>query len=571
MDDEEVERSTGNRKKRKFEFIDLSDSESSWSCPSSSSDDSEEDDYDDDDDDDDEDSENIGDEDWVDTAGPREPFPAHNRGVIHKDFGENPRPKDIFDNFFPQELVELIVNETNKYANKYINLRQMNRMQMEHSRDKSWRDTNPDEIRVLLALFILQGIVVKPAHEMYFSRSKIIDTPFFCKIMPRDRFQILLSFLHFNKRQERSKSNSNYDLLQIKPVLDMLSERWQLTYTPERDISIDESLLQWKGRFKWKIYVPRKRNKLGIKSYKLCESSTGYVYNLMIYSGDKTGIPDKIQDIDLENFDKPAQIVLTLMESLLNQGHRLYVDNFYASPKLFDALVEKKTDAVGTVRRNRKGMPKKLTLRNDTLAAYYRKKLMALKWISKREVYMLSTVHDNNMKTYSNIYKQPVTKPKVIFDYNRGMGGVDLSDQRIANYSLARRRTKKCYIKFFFHLLDITILNSFIIYKKCGHDITHLKFRTELIKDIIDHHLKGDGLRKRRTYEHDIAISQRLLGNHFICRNQISRSTDYTLRRACVVCSANNVRRDVRYSCRQCDVALCAVPCFEIFHTQEHF
>ncbi|XP_067121319.1 piggyBac transposable element-derived protein 4-like [Centruroides vittatus] len=567
--DEEDEPSTHNKKKRKLQFIDPSDSESSLSCPSSSSDDSEEDEYDDD-----EDSENIEDEDvdddWVDTAGLIEPFPAYNRGVIHKDFGERPRPKDIFDHFFPQELVELIVNETNKYANKYIKLRRMNRMQKKSSRDKSWTDTNPDEIRVLLALFILQGIVVKPELQMYFSRSKIIDTPFFYEVMSRDRFQILLSFLHFNKKLERCKSNSNYDLLQIKPVLNMLSERWQSTYAPERDVCIDESLLLWKGQFKWKIYVPRRRNRLGIKSYKLCESSTGYVYNLMIYSGDKTDIPDKIQDVDLKYFGKPAQIVLTLMESLLNRGHRLYVDNFYASPKLFDALVEKKTDAVGTVRCNRKGMPKKLMLRKDAVAAYYRKKLMALKWVSKREVYMLSTIHDDSMKTNSNNSKHLATKPKVIFDYNSGMGGVDLSDQRITDYSLAKKRTTKYYIKMFRHLLDITILNSFIIYKKCGHNITHLNFRMELVKDIIDHHLKGDGLRRRKTYESVTNdVSRRLLGNHFISQN--SRSSDRTLRRPCVVCSANHVRRNVIYRCQQCGVALCAVPCFEIFHTQEHF
>ncbi|XP_023213047.1 piggyBac transposable element-derived protein 4-like [Centruroides sculpturatus] len=550
--DEEVEPSTHNKKKRKF--IDSSDSESLWSS-SSYSDDSEDEEEEEDDDDGVVYVDEHREDDWVDTPGQIEPFPAHNRGVIHKDFGENPTPKDIFDHLFPQELVELIANETNECANQYTKLRRK-------SVEKSWTDTNPDEIRVLLALIILQGIVVKPTNRMYYSQNKIIQTPFFNEVMKRERFDLLTAFLRFNKKQERSKSNSNYDLLQIKPVLNMLSERWQSTYTPERDVSIDESLLQWKGRFKWKIYVPRKRNRLGIKSYKLCESSTGYVYTLMIYSGDKTAIPDKIQDIDLENFDKPAQIVLTLMESLLNQGHRLYVDNFYASPKLFDALVEKKTDAVGTVRRNRKGMPKKLTLRNDTLAAYYRKKLMALKWLSRREVYMLSTVHDDSMKTYNNI-----CKPEVIIDYNRGMGGVDLSDQRITNYSLARRKTKKCYKKFFFHLLDITILNSFIIYKKCGHDITHLKFRLELIKDLIDHHLrrtcKKTNFKSMRT-----DMSLRLVGKHFHSYN--SQSGRHVYRR-CVVCSANHIRKQTKWHCQQCHVALCVVPCFEIFHTQEHF
>ncbi|XP_023213058.1 piggyBac transposable element-derived protein 4-like [Centruroides sculpturatus] len=582
--DEEVEPSTRDDRKRKFECIYISDSDSLWST-STSSDSSEEERKNDEEDDNDDsenilheeidDSENILDEeiidDWMDTAGPREPFPAHDRGVIHINFSENPTPKDIFDYFFPQELIELIVKETNKYANDCIELRQKKGLQKRNSRDKKWTDTNPDEIRILLALIILQGIVVKPTVQMYFSTREIVETPFFNQVMSRDRFLILLSFLHFNNEQKTFQSNSNYDLLQIKPVLDKLLARWQSTYTPERDVCIDESFLMWEEHFKWNS------SRVRIKLYMLCESSTGYVYNLMLHAGGDTVIPDRIQDINLEDFDKPGQIVLTLMESLLNLGHRLYVGDFYGSPMLFDALVDKKTDAVGTVTGNREGMPKKMTLQNK-LSAYYRKKLMALKWVRSKT--MLSTIHDDSMKTYSNTNKRLVTKPKVIFDYKRGMRGVHLLNLCIETFSHRKVMTKIYYKKLFFQLLDIGIFNSFIVYKKCGHNITHLRFRTELVKDIIDQFVNNIIKKKSVNNNNNIIdqsvnnnnnIPRRLLGNHFICRNQNSRSTNYTLRRACVVCSANNVRRDVRYSCRQCKVALCAVPCFEIFHTQKHF
>jgi len=52
----------------------------------------------------------------------------------------------------------------------------------------------------------------------------------------------------------------------------------------EQAVSI-ESLLLWKGRLLFKQYPPPKQSRFGIKLYKLCESSTGYVYTFYVYVG----------------------------------------------------------------------------------------------------------------------------------------------------------------------------------------------------------------------------------------------------------------------------------------------
>ncbi|PNF33381.1 hypothetical protein B7P43_G04175 [Cryptotermes secundus] len=38
-------------------------------------------------------------------------------------------------------------------------------------------------------------------------------------------------------------------------------------------------------------------------------------------------------------------------------GHKLYMDNFFSSPDLFDELMTKDITCCGTVRPNRKGLP----------------------------------------------------------------------------------------------------------------------------------------------------------------------------------------------------------------------
>jgi len=50
-------------------------------------------------------------------------------------------------------------------------------------------------------------------------------------------------------------------------------------------------------------------------------------------------------------------IVLTLMKDLFGKGHCVYMDNFYSSPALYRQLLQEQTDAVGTVRVNRRNMP----------------------------------------------------------------------------------------------------------------------------------------------------------------------------------------------------------------------
>jgi hypothetical protein len=49
--------------------------------------------------------------------------------------------------------------------------------------------------------------------------------------------------------------------------------------------------------------------------------------------------------------------VLELAHDLLDKGYCLYPDNWYTCPKLEDNLCTRKTDAVGTIRANKKEFP----------------------------------------------------------------------------------------------------------------------------------------------------------------------------------------------------------------------
>ncbi|CAG4988189.1 unnamed protein product [Parnassius apollo] len=57
-----------------------------------------------------------------------------------------------------------------------------------------------------------------------------------------------------------------------------------------------------------------------------------------------------------------------------------------------------------------------------------------------------------------------ITCPRVIKEYNAHMGGVDLLDSFIGRYRISMR-SRKWYLRIFYHLLDMTVINSWLVYK----------------------------------------------------------------------------------------------------------
>ncbi|KAL1139601.1 hypothetical protein AAG570_006583, partial [Ranatra chinensis] len=120
----------------------------------------------------------------------------------------------------------------------------------------------------------------------------------------------------------------------------------------------------------------------------------------------------------------------------------LCLNNWYSSPNLLVSLPNSKTNATGTVRANRKSMPK------DFLKTKFKKRqyemrnyngVLAIKWKDKQEIFILSTEHTRIAMT-EQIKNQcnPTWKPKCAIKYNKGMIGVNRKDQMLACFPLMR-------------------------------------------------------------------------------------------------------------------------------------
>ena len=193
-----------------------------------------------------------------------------------------------------------------------------------------------------------------------------------------------------------------------------------------------------------------------------------------------------------QDASKTSCTVLGLLDSvqLLDMGHHVYFDNYNSSTDLIDLLYKRKMHACGTVRKNQKSLPIAVTqakLKQGETVFYHKNNLLALKWMDKREMYILSGLHKatNVISKKTNYKGQKVNKPQPVFLYNRYMSGVDLTDQVLQYYSFLHKSVKWSK-KFFVHCLNMVILNAHILHKKYSDSkLMHWQFRIELVKHML--------------------------------------------------------------------------------------
>ncbi|XP_055928749.1 piggyBac transposable element-derived protein 4-like [Argiope bruennichi] len=427
-------------------------------------------------------------------------------------------------------------------------------------------------MRRFISLLLLQGIVQKPVAKWFWSKRPILSTPFFGKIMSELKYGLLMKFLHFENSDDfDEKLHPNPKLRKIFKLHDMLVQRFKSIYVPKPEISVDESLIAYKGRLSWKQFIPTKRARFGIKLFQLCESESGYIWNCFIYTGKGTNFHDAYNDYGLS-----TKSVMTLLHELKGKGYCLSTDNYYTSPELAELLIQSKTDICGTLRSNRKGLPaslKSLSVKKGEIVGFQKGKMCVMKWKDKKPLLMLSTFHNTEMMEVQSKKNSDVKiKPKVVVFYNSSMGGVDRSDQCLSYYPVVRSQQKKYYKKIFRHLLNQVVWNSFIIFKKNGGTLNHVGFRMKLIERLIEEGNTYPDIHNFITPKGSENVA-RFVGRHFPSYVQKDSTKKRKSVRKCVVCclqqndNGKRIRRETRFECKDCDVGLCAAPCFERYHT----
>ena len=163
-----------------------------------------------------------------------------------------------FSKFFPDSLLETIVDQTNLY-----------------SVQKSVKsvDTNVDEMKTLIGMEILMGNIKLPSHRNYWSRS--LRFPTIADAMPRNRYELLRRYIHFVDQDTEHDAND-------KPILEAV-RKGCVKVEPEEFHSVDEQIIPSKTRYtKVRQYNPKKPRKWGFKNLVRAGASE-FIYDFFLY------------------------------------------------------------------------------------------------------------------------------------------------------------------------------------------------------------------------------------------------------------------------------------------------
>ena len=533
---------------------------------------------------------------WTTEASPPTEIPFIGTPGLKDGLSHLTTALDFIQLFITRYLLVFIAEQTNIYAEQRL-------VGMASESSNAWLPVTARDIAQYLGLVILMGVVRKPSLRDYWSTSELLLTPIFMRTMTCRRFLQIATFFHVTNNADIPDGNVDR-LVKVRSILDYFRTRFRDVYTPSRELSIDEGMLPWKGRLRFKVYNPAKPTKYGIKFYIIAEARSGYVSYFEAYSGTYTSTRDT---------------VFSLIGDLRGKGYQLYMDNYYNSVALSKELYDNGIHTCGTLRLARggpkvlQGLAKTKLVRDQV---YFRRnnETFVIIWMDSTLVKLVSNIHNAATENYERRQRGTrnllqLNRPQAISDYNTYMGGVDHFDQMIRYYQFTRR-TSKWTKKFVIYLFQMALFNSFALYRKYTRDARKKNFKafSLYLADVLIHFkpeqwpckpedkvYPGQGMSAAapagpHTSDSDVDPDDPALPAPGTRRKRAATpafrrprvlepqvryaaSAKHKLaavkknrRRRCRRCWDNNIRRDTVWYCSACKVHLCKDTCFKPYH-----
>jgi hypothetical protein len=468
------------------------------------------------------------------------------------------------------QIIELLLANINEYARGKLVF-----PQLRHSVYYTFQPVTRPELLKFFAILIAMGLNPRPSIRSYWSvKEAHLFTPWYGQTMTRNRFQALYhTFLHAAGDKAESQDK-------IEPFLNSLMASFQDAFYPGLNLSVDEMVIGYKGRWKNKQFNATKPSKYHIKTFGLCDSKTGYVVNVFTYYGSATAYHP---DLDINS--TMAEKVFKKLLAPLTKGHHIFADRFYTSVPLLEFLSRQKHYYTGTVDTRRKNFPPAL----KSLVLSH----MEMKWYMHEDKYLTVAFRDKKAKRFVSVVTSQgsvsktliktkhgdVEKPTAIDLYNQNMNGCDRADQLVGYYGCHKRKSHKWWKKIFHWLLEICHVNAAILFRESHPEqaeISLAQFKTNLIAQLIAE--AGRSLVEKPV---DIALAQQQQPSvNLVTDNPTIRLAakihfpkSSNKDRNCQVCSKPGARKRTRNICADCpgQPFLCKEPCFRIWHTQSNY
>lgn len=358
------------------------------------------------------------------------------------------KPSDALSLYLDDNFFDLLLQHTNAEMKR----------RREHTLSNQihcLQDFDVRELKAAVGIAMFVGATCASRESLEQMWSDVYGRPILRAAMSLKRFKVFVAAARFDDKATRTERIQTDRLAPIREMFDEFVDKCKRFYNPSPFVCVDESLLAFRGRCRFKVYIPSKPAKYGIKVWSLCDTGTQYACNLQVYLGKLGDAPEQQQG---------ARVVKDLSMHLYNSGRNITTDNFFTSHSLAQFLLTKKLTLLGTMRKSRTELPTALMPKrrpefesifaftaDTTLVSYAPKK--------NKSVILLSTMH-NTPEVFEDV---PGSKPYMILDYNSTKGAVDAFDQQISIYS-SHHKTRRWPMRLFYFILDAAALNSFVIW-----------------------------------------------------------------------------------------------------------
>lgn len=372
-------------------------------------------------------------------------------------------PIDFFQFFFSEDLLQIIVKETVKYA----------------IQKGTPIELGVDEMKLFLGVLILSGYDAKPRRRMYWEEADDVRNILVSRSIRRNKFETIMKYLHFN---DNTKLDTTDRLFKLSPIIKELKKSFLEFNIWDTESSIDEAMIPYFGRHGMKQHIQGKPIRFGYKAW-CWNKKNGYLIDFDIYQGAK-GRNNAFK----EEFGLGGSIVMNFCQTIPKmldgspQPHCIYTDNYFTSLRLVDKLTDMGIGITGTIRSNRiEKCPLNDNMKRTPRGTYdylldTNHNLFLCRWNDNSTVTLVSN-HEGikpiySAKRYSFVEKEKITitQPYLIQKYNENMGGTDRMDQNVAQYRTSIR-SKKWYWPIFAWLLDVSIQNAWHLYREMREEL----------------------------------------------------------------------------------------------------
>lgn len=202
------------------------------------------------------------------------------------------------------------------------------------------------------------------------------------------------------------------------------------------------------------------------------------------------------------------------------------------------------------------------------------------RWMDNNVVHVVSSFAGKEpvgkAKRYCKASKASVEveQPYSVAVYNKHMGGVDLMDSLVGLYR-HNIRNKKWYMRIFYHMLNVAVINAWILWRKSEMDVLDLlEFKSRVATGLI---FSGEVAMKskkrgRPSKEGQDEMQPKIRKNFWKVQEEkrFDGGPHYPKKsngKFALKCKSMLCQSKTRYKCGRCEVHLCP-ECFESFHTK---